>query len=89
MSSVEAVKRVVDQHFVIRAIQTGFAPEASYEELKPVAERARLARFKSDEPLFCEGDEATTLHLIRSGSVSVSRTLAGREVVTSYVAAGN
>jgi CRP-like cAMP-binding protein/Fe-S-cluster-containing hydrogenase component 2/thioredoxin reductase len=89
MSSVEAVRRVVDQHFVIRAIQTGFAPEASYEELKPVAERARLARYKTDEPLFKEGDEASTLHLIRSGSVAVARTIAGRDVVTSYVAAGN
>ena len=89
MNSVEAVKRVVDQHFVIRAIQTGFAPDASYDELKPVAERARLARYKTDEPLFKEGDEATTLHLIRSGSVAVSRAIAGRDVVTSYVAAGN
>jgi CRP-like cAMP-binding protein/thioredoxin reductase/ferredoxin-like protein FixX len=89
MSSVEAVRRVVDQHFVIRAIQTGFAPDTPYDELKPVAERARLARFKTDEPLFREGDEATTLHLIRSGSVAVSRTIAGRDVVTSYVAAGN
>jgi Fe-S-cluster-containing hydrogenase component 2/CRP-like cAMP-binding protein/thioredoxin reductase len=89
MSSVEAVKRVVDQHFVIRAIQTGFAPEASYDELKPVAARARFTRFKTDEPLFREGDEATTLHLIRSGSVAVSRAIGGRDVVTSYVAAGN
>ena len=89
MSSVEAVRRVIDQHFVIRAIQTGFAPDTPYDQLKPVAERARLARFKTDEPLFREGDEATTLHLIRSGSVAVSRTIGGRDVVTSYVAAGN
>jgi Fe-S-cluster-containing hydrogenase component 2/CRP-like cAMP-binding protein/thioredoxin reductase len=89
INSVEAVKRVIDQHFVIRAIQTGFAPEAGYDELKPVAERARFVRYKSDEPLFEEGDEATALHLIRSGSVSVSRAIGGRDVVTSYVAAGN
>jgi CRP-like cAMP-binding protein/Fe-S-cluster-containing hydrogenase component 2/thioredoxin reductase len=89
MNSVEAVKRVVDQHFVVRAIQTGFAPDASDHELQPVAQRARLVRFKADEALFKEGDEATTLHLIRSGSVAVSRTIGGRDVVTSYVAAGN
>jgi CRP-like cAMP-binding protein/Fe-S-cluster-containing hydrogenase component 2/thioredoxin reductase len=89
MNSVETVKRVVDQHFVIRAIQTGFAPDASDGELQPVAERARLVRYKTDEPLFKEGDEATSLHLIRSGSVAVSRAIGGRDVVTSYVAAGN
>jgi CRP-like cAMP-binding protein/Fe-S-cluster-containing hydrogenase component 2/thioredoxin reductase len=89
MNSVESVRRAVDQHFVIRAIQTGFAPEADYEELKPVAERAQFMRFKTDQALFSEGDEAATLHLIRSGSVAVARRIGGRDVVTSYVAAGN
>jgi len=32
---------------------------------------------------------ADGLHLIRSGSVSVSRQIGGRDIVTSYVAAGN
>jgi Fe-S-cluster-containing hydrogenase component 2 len=39
--------------------------------------------------LFHEGDDATGLHLIRSGSVAVSRNIGGRDVVTTYVAAGN
>ena len=89
INSVEAVKRIIDQYFVIRAIQTGFAPQASYDDLRPVAERARLQRFKSDEALFNEGDEANALHLIRSGSVAISRMIGGRNVVTSYLAAGN
>lgn len=89
IKSVDAVKRVIDASFVVRAIQTGFAPEATAEELRPVAERATLRRYKADQPLFAEGDVADCLHLIRSGSVSVSRSIGGREVVTSYVAAGN
>ena len=89
IKSVEGVKRVIDQHFVIRAIQTSFAPEAGYDELKAVTAGARLNRYKSDQALFNEGDEADCLHLIRSGSVSVSRNIGGRDVVTSYVAAGN
>jgi CRP-like cAMP-binding protein/Fe-S-cluster-containing hydrogenase component 2/thioredoxin reductase len=89
MSSVEAVKRIVDEHFILRAIRTSFAPQVPESELAPVARRAKLNRFRRDEALFREGDEADALHLIRSGSVAVSRTLGGREVVTSYVAAGN
>jgi CRP-like cAMP-binding protein/thioredoxin reductase len=89
IKSVEAVKRVIDEYFVIRAIQTSFAPEASAEELRPVAARATLRRYKADEPIFAEGDAADGLHLVRSGSVSISRSIGGREVVTSYVAAGN
>jgi CRP-like cAMP-binding protein len=57
--------------------------------LEPIAERAKLNRYKSDEPLFAEGDEGDTLHLIRRGSVAVSRQIGNREVVISYVAAGN
>jgi Fe-S-cluster-containing hydrogenase component 2/thioredoxin reductase len=89
INSVEGVKRVIDQHFVIRAIQSSFAPEASYDELKTVTAGARLNRYKSEQALFNEGDEADCLHLIRSGSVSVSRNIGGRDVVTTYVAAGN
>ncbi|MEO8445114.1 MAG: cyclic nucleotide-binding domain-containing protein, partial [Gammaproteobacteria bacterium] len=89
ISSVEGVRRVIDEHFIARAIQTSFAPGASLDELKDVAGSARLKRYKPDEVIFAEGDEADSLHLIRSGSVAVTRDLGGREVVTSYVAAGN
>ena len=89
LSSVEAVKRVLDQQFIARAIRAAFAPQASQEDLKPIADRAQLQRYKTDEALFHEGDSADTLHLVRSGSVAISRMLGGREVVTSYLAAGN
>ena len=89
VNSVEAVRHHIDRHFVIRAIQTAFAPDASDEELAGVAERASVNDYKPGAVIFSEGAEADTLHLIRSGSVAVSRNLGGREIVTSYVAAGN
>ncbi|NBU25513.1 MAG: hypothetical protein EBS39_07825 [Gammaproteobacteria bacterium] len=89
MNSVEAVRAVVDRLSVLRAIQTGFAPGVPLSALEPIASRAKLNRYKSDERLFTEGDDGDTLHLIRRGSVSVSRQVGGREVVVSYVAAGN
>ncbi len=89
VNSVEPVRHHIDRHFVIRAIQTAFAPDASDEELAGVAERASVNDYKPGAVIFSEGDEADRLHLIRSGSVAVSRNLGGREIVTSYVAAGN
>ncbi len=89
VNSVDGAKRVIDQQFVIRAIQSSFAPDAGYEQLKEVAAGAKLNRFKADQPLFREGEEADCLHLIRSGSVAVARNVGGRDVVISYVAAGN
>jgi CRP-like cAMP-binding protein/thioredoxin reductase/Fe-S-cluster-containing hydrogenase component 2 len=89
ISSVDGVRRVIDEHFIARAIQTSFAPGTSLDDLRDVAASAKLRRYKPDEVIFAEGDEADSLHLIRSGSVAVARDLGGREVVTSYVAAGN
>jgi CRP-like cAMP-binding protein/Fe-S-cluster-containing hydrogenase component 2/thioredoxin reductase len=89
VNSVEAVRHHIDRHFVIRAIQTAFAPDASDEDLAGVAERATVNGYKPGAVIFAEGAEADTLHLIRSGSVAVSRNIGGREIVTSYVAAGN
>ncbi len=89
INSFEQVKRTIDEQFIIRAIQTSFLPDASADELLSVAKSAQLNQFATDEALFCEGDVADNLHLIRSGSVAVSRMIGGRQIVTSYVAAGN
>ena len=51
--------------------------------------RVEVRRYGGGEVLFKEGDAPDGLYLIRRGSVTVSRTIAGREVVLSYVSAGN
>ncbi|MCS6947325.1 MAG: cyclic nucleotide-binding domain-containing protein, partial [Steroidobacteraceae bacterium] len=89
LASVDSVRRVLDQEFILRAIRAAFAPQVPAEQLRPIADAAQLRRFKADEVLFKEGDVADSLHLIRSGSVAITRMIGGREVVTSYVAAGN
>ncbi len=89
VNSLDAVRHHIDRHFVVRAIQTAFAPDASDAELADVADRAKVNDYKPGAVIFSEGAEADTLHLIRSGSVAVSRNIGGRDIVTSYVAAGN
>jgi Fe-S-cluster-containing hydrogenase component 2 len=89
MNSYEPVKRSIDEHFIVRTLRAGLAPDAPQEELNAIAGTAELLSFKSGDVLFNEGDNADGLHLIRSGSVSVSRRIGGRDIVTSYVAAGN
>ncbi len=89
MNTYEQLRRVIDQYFIIRTLRAGLTPDAPIGELSAVAGAAELRSYKADEPLFAEGDGADGLHLIRSGSVSVARRIGGREIVTSYVAAGN
>jgi CRP-like cAMP-binding protein/thioredoxin reductase/Fe-S-cluster-containing hydrogenase component 2 len=89
MNTYEQVRRVIDQHFIIRSLRASLAPDAPFDDVAAVASTAELRKFGAGEVLFREGDGADGLHLIRSGSVAVSRDIGGREVVTTYVAAGN
>lgn len=89
MNSYEHVRSVIDRHFIVRTLRAGLVPDAPQGELEAVAATAQLLSFRADEVLFREGDESNGLHLIRNGSVSVSRNIGGRDIVTTYVAAGN
>ena len=89
VASVDAVKRVLDETFILRTIQQRFAPNVSIEDLRPIAQAAKINQYKPNETLFVEGEEADTLHLIRNGSVTVGKMFDGREIPMQYVAAGN
>ena len=89
MNTYDHVRRIIDQFFIIRTLRAGLVPDTPFDIVASVAHEAELRSYKPDEVLFNEGDDATGLHVIRSGSVSVSRRIGGRDIVTSYVAAGN
>lgn len=89
MNTYPPVKQVIDRFFIIRTLRAGLTPDAPMDELQAAAADATLKSYKAGDTLFNEGDPADGLHLIRSGSVSVSRRIGGRDIVTSYVAAGN
>ena len=89
INSVEAIKRGIDQVFVLRTIQSRFAPEADADQLADVVAASTLQRFKAGDVLFSEGEPGDTLHLVRVGSLTISRNIGGKDVVLSYVAAGN
>ena len=89
IASVESVRRTLDKVMMGRAIRQYLSPTIRDSEVEYLLESATIKRYAANEPLFAEGDKADGLYLIRRGSVTVSRTIAGREIVLSYVAAGN
>jgi len=89
IGSVESVRRKIDQTSLKRAVRSYIAPSLSESELDAMVADAVVKTFPAGGTLFEEGDAPDGLHLIRRGSVTISRRLAGREVVLSYVAAGN
>ncbi len=89
IKSVAKVKEIIDSTFLRRAIQSQLAPELPAEALQELVASARVEHFKAGQELFKEGAAGDCLHLIRKGSVTVARDIGGREIVLSYVAAGN
>ena len=90
VASVEAIRKRVDETFLKRAVRAYLAPMLPEEELAElVTSGVEVRRYGGSEVLFKEGDPPDGLYLLRRGSVMVSRTIAGREVVLSYLSAGN
>lgn len=88
IASVEQVKRVLDQTFIIRAIQTRFAPNCSIPDLQPIAETATLNNYKPGDKILVEDETSNSFHLVRKGSVRLTRHINDKEVVTGYLSAG-
>lgn len=89
LNSVASVRRVLDRKAAERQIQRNLAPNAPREILEAVADVAEFKSFAPNQTLFEEGDKGDALHIIRTGSVLVQRRIGGRDVVLSYLAAGN
>jgi CRP-like cAMP-binding protein/thioredoxin reductase/Fe-S-cluster-containing hydrogenase component 2 len=89
MASVESVQREIDLVALKRAVRSYVAGSLSPEDLDFLVEGARIKRFAARDLLFAEGDPPDGLHLIRRGSVTIARQIGGKELVLSYVAAGN
>ncbi|MEO5761990.1 MAG: cyclic nucleotide-binding domain-containing protein, partial [Vicinamibacteria bacterium] len=89
LASVDSVRRELDEVSLKRAVRSYLATGISSTDLDFLVEGAKIRRFVAGEAIFTEGDRADGLHLIRRGSVTVSREIGGRDLVMSYVAAGN
>lgn len=89
IQSVEEVRRTLDKTAILRQVQMYLTPGVPADDLKDLIESAEIHHFKAGEVLFEEGDEGDHMHLIRSGSCTVSRRIGGKDVVLSYVPSGN
>ncbi len=89
INSVDAVKDVLDRTALTRQIQTYMVPNASAEQLEDVVASATIQVHGSGDVLFSEGDPGDSVHLVRRGSLTVSRMIGGRDITIAYVAAGN
>lgn len=88
LNSNDEVREGVDWIFIVRALQQHFAPNLPVTELREIAKNAGLKRYALGETIYEEGDSGDCLHLIRSGTVTLSRKRDGKEVVVDHVQSG-
>lgn len=88
MNSNEEVKQGIDRMFIVRALQKHFAPDLPLDELRRIADRVELCAFASGEAIYREGDPGDVLHLIRSGTVALTREVDGRPIAIDHVQSG-
>jgi len=88
-ASTASVRAVLDHTAAIRAIGMYLAPGLPREKMERLAERSEIREYAPGDVLFRQGEPGDSLHLIRTGSVTVSQFIGGRDIVTSYVPAGD
>ncbi|MBV1904521.1 MAG: cyclic nucleotide-binding domain-containing protein [Pseudomonadales bacterium] len=78
MNSNEEVRAGIDLVFVIRELQRTFAPEADYSDLRKIAGITNIRQHKAGSTIYQEGEQGASMHLVRNGSVSLSRLTSAR-----------
>ena len=73
MNSNDDVRQGIDSVFVMRALQSAFRNQQAMAELLPIAAATERCTFDAGETLYREAEPADCLHLIRNGTVTLSR----------------
>ncbi|HUP46347.1 MAG TPA: cyclic nucleotide-binding domain-containing protein [Thermoanaerobaculia bacterium] len=89
LASAPGARALVDQAFLLRAFGGYLFPGISESALGELVEKARVETFGKDAAVFREGDAADAFFLVRSGMVKISKSSGEKEVVLSYLVAGN
>lgn len=89
LASVDSVRKKLDEVMIRRAVRQYLSATIRESEVDYLVGTATIKKYATNDYLFKEGDAADGLYMIRRGSVMVSRQVGGKEIVLSYVAAGN
>ena len=84
-----AVQKALDLTFLVRSIQSYLFQQMADSSLWRLAGLSTLESLARDQVVFEEGDPSEALYLIRSGMVKLSRRSGEREIVLTYLTAGN
>ncbi len=84
-----ALKKLVDQTFLVRAFERYLFPTTPELRLWELVGRSEALRIERDGMICREGDPGDAYYLIKSGMVKLTKSSGDRELVVSYLTAGN
>jgi CRP-like cAMP-binding protein/thioredoxin reductase/Fe-S-cluster-containing hydrogenase component 2 len=89
LATAPRAKALVDQAFLLRAFGGYLFPGINEALLGELVDRAEVETYGKDAVVFREDDPADTFYLIRNGMVKIAKQSGEKEVVLSYLVAGN
>jgi CRP-like cAMP-binding protein/thioredoxin reductase/Fe-S-cluster-containing hydrogenase component 2 len=89
LASAPRAKGLVDQAFMLRAFGGYLFPGIPEAQLGALIDQAVVESVGKDATIFREGDPADAFYLIRNGMVKISKKSGDKEVILSYLVAGN
>src|SRR5438874_2305492 len=89
LGAAPKARGLVDQAFLLRAFGGYLFPDIPEAQLGELVDRATIENVGKDAVIFREGDPAEAFYLIRNGMVKISKKSGDKEVVLSYLVAGN
>lgn len=89
MASVPAAKRAVNRISTERQLLQMFGSGLKPEDLVEVLDSSEQVSVRAGGVVIQEGDEGDDIYVVRSGSLIVEKTVAGKQVFLSYLPAGS
>ena len=89
ISSVPTIKQMVDRVATERQLLQIFGSGLTRETLGDAINTAEISTVLPGTTIITEGDDDTDIYIIRSGSMLVEKKIGDKNVVLSYVPAGN
>jgi CRP-like cAMP-binding protein/thioredoxin reductase/Fe-S-cluster-containing hydrogenase component 2 len=89
LGAAPKAKSLVDQAFLLRAFGGYLFPGIPEAQLGELVELSVVNALPKDAVVFKEGEAADAFYLIRNGMVKISKKSGDKEVVLSYLVAGN
>ena len=89
LATAPRAKALVDQAFLLRAFGGYLFPGVNEALLGELVDRAEVESYGKDAIVFREDDKADAFYLIRNGMVKIAKQSGEKEVVLSYLVAGN